>query len=84
MLDRVPKGAVMDADRMTPGRPAATVLHSDGRWYPATILAWCHYRSGWAALIRWPDGSEDWRRHDPKRLRPSVERLGSWDQVPGV
>ena len=56
----------MDADRLTPSRPMATVLQSDGHWHPATILAWCRYRGGWAALLRWPDGSEDWRRHDPR------------------
>ena len=84
MLDPVPKGAVIDAGRLAPSQPAATVLHSDGRWHPATIVAWCRYRGGWAALMRWPDGSEDWRRHDPDRMRPSIEHLGSWDQVPGV
>ena len=54
------------------------VLFTDERWHPATILAWCRYQHGWAALIHWPDGREDWRRHDPRGLRRSVEHLGGW------
>jgi hypothetical protein len=77
MLDQVPRGAVMYADRLPPAWPTITVLHSDGRWHPATILALCRYRSGWAALIRWPDGHEDWRQYDPDRLHRSAEHFGS-------
>ena len=52
------------------------------------ILAWRRHRHGWAALIRWPDGHEDWRRHlgievpcplTPPRAR-WVARLGSLQQ----
>jgi hypothetical protein len=32
-----------------------------------------------AALIRWADGSEEWRRYDPRCLRRSYEQLGGWD-----
>lgn len=83
MLDRVPKGAVMYADRLTPAWPEAAVMHNDGHWHPATILAWCRYRRGWAALIHWPDGTEDWRRYDPDRLCRSVNHLGSWGPAAG-
>ena len=68
MLELVPRGAVLYADRLTPPWPQAAVLYSDGRWYPVTLLAWCRYRAGWAALIRWADGSEDWRKQDPRYL----------------
>jgi hypothetical protein len=78
MLEAVPRGVVMYASRLAPAWPEATVLHSDGRWRPATPLAWCRYQAGWAALIRWPDGREEWRRHDPDCLRRSVEHLGGW------
>jgi hypothetical protein len=59
----------MDAERLGPACASATVLHSDGEWHPATILAWCRHRGEWAVLLRWSDGSQDWRRHDPGCLR---------------
>jgi hypothetical protein len=77
LLKQVPKGTVMHADRLAPSWPAVTVLHSDGHWHPATLLAWCRYRAGWAAFIRWPDGTEDWRKHDPAHLRPPAAHPGS-------
>jgi hypothetical protein len=77
LLDLVPKGTLMHADRLAPSWPAVTVLHSDGSWHPATLLAWCRYRSGWAAFIRWPDGTEDWRKHDPACLRPVAAHPGT-------
>jgi hypothetical protein len=76
LLDLVPKGTVMHADRLAPSWPAVTVLHSDGHWHHATLLAWCRYRSGWAAFIRWRDGTEDWRKHDPAYLRPPAAHPG--------
>ena len=53
------------------------MLYDDGKWRVVTILAWCRYRQGWAVLIRWPDGHEDWRRHDAHYLVRSLEHLGS-------
>jgi len=78
VLSHVPQGELTGTDRLAPGWPQAIVLFTDGRWRPATILAWCRYQHGWAALIRWPDGREDWRTHDPQGLRRSVEDLGGW------
>jgi hypothetical protein len=78
LLIRIPQGQLLHAERLPPDWPQATVLFSDDRWHPATILAWCRYRGGWAVLLRWPDGSEDWRAHDPQRLMRSAEHLGGW------
>jgi hypothetical protein len=78
VLTRVPQGELIGADRLSPQWPQAMVLFSDGRWRPATIVAWCRYRHGWAALLHWPDGHEDWRHHDPQCLLRSVEQLGGW------
>ncbi|MGH3398053.1 MAG: hypothetical protein ACRDPO_25530 [Streptosporangiaceae bacterium] len=54
------------------------MLYDDGIWRVVGIVAWCRHRQGWAALIRWPDGHEDWRRHDARYLVRSFEHLGSW------
>lgn len=78
VLTRVPQGELIGADRLSPQWPQASVLFTDGRWHPATIVAWCRYQQGWAALLHWPDGHEDWRRHDPQCLLRSVEQLGGW------
>jgi hypothetical protein len=71
-LDPIARGAVMYADRLAPAQPEAQVLHTDGRWHPATILARCRHRDGWAVLLHWSDGTEDRHRHDPARLIPAV------------
>ena len=85
VLARVPQGELIDADRFAPRWPQVIVLFTDERWHPATILAWCRYQHGWAALIHWPDGREDWRRHNPRCLRRSVEHLGGWlNEHPGL
>ena len=78
VLRRVPQGELIGTDRLAPAWPQAIVLFTDERWRPVTILAWRRHRHGWAALIRRPDGREDWRRHDPRGLRRSVEHLGGW------
>lgn len=71
MLARVPAGALIDRMRHEPKLRAAEVLHSDTTWRPCTVLAWARRRDAWAALIRWPDGREDWREYDPRHIRPS-------------
>lgn len=38
----------------------------------------------WAALIRSPDGHEDWRRHHPQGLWRAVEHLGGWARELGL
>ena len=78
MLALVPRGILIDAERLSPAWPQAAVLFDDGEWRVVTIVAWCRYRPGWAALIRWPDGHEDWRRYDARHLVRSFEHEGSW------
>jgi hypothetical protein len=67
-LPRVPQGRLIDAPRVSPPWTSALVLFTDQAWRPAVIGAWCRYRAGWAVLIRWPDGSQDWRQYDSRRL----------------
>jgi hypothetical protein len=67
-LPRIPKGELMHAPRISAPWTTAVVLYTDQTWHPAEVMAWCRYRSGWAVLIRWPDGSQDWREHDSLRL----------------
>jgi hypothetical protein len=70
MLSRVPAGELMDSPRRAPVRRTAEVLYSDTSWRPCLIVAWARYRGGWAALIRWPDGREDWRQFNRRHMRP--------------
>src|SRR5215469_3307315 len=70
MLARVPAGDLIDRMRHEPKLRAAEVLHSDTTWRPCTVLAWARHRGGWAVLIRWRDGHEDWREYDPRHIRP--------------
>jgi hypothetical protein len=77
MLSRVPAGELIDSPRRAPVRSAAEVLFSDTSWRPCVIVAWARYRGGWAALIRWPDGREDWRQFSRRNMRPRGSRPGS-------
>ena len=70
MLARVPAGDLIDRMRHEPKLRAAEVLHSDTTWRPCTVLAWARHLGGWAVLIRWQDGHEDWREYDPRHIRP--------------
>jgi hypothetical protein len=70
MLSRVPAGELMDIPRRAPVRRTAEVLYSDTSWRPCLIVAWVQYQGGWAALIRWPDGREDWRQFNRRHMRP--------------
>ena len=70
MLSRVPAGELMDSPRRAPVRRTAEVLYSDTSWRPCLIVAWAQHRGGWAALIRWPDGREDWRQFNRRHMRP--------------
>lgn len=78
LLALVPRGNLIDADRLSPAWPQAAAWYDDDRWRLVTITAWCRHRQGWAVLIRWPDGHEDWRQHDPRYLARSFDHLGSW------
>src|SRR5271157_283857 len=75
MLTRVPAGELMDSPRRAPVRRTAEVLYSDTSWRPCLIVAWARYRGGWAALIRWPDGREDWRQFNRRHMRPQGSGL---------
>jgi hypothetical protein len=66
---RVPQGELIGFDRVTPPWREADVLFTDNRWRSAIVLAWCKYPRGWAALLHWADGTQEWRRHDPRALR---------------
>src|ERR1700759_840113 len=70
MLSRGPAGELMDSPGRAPVRRTAEVLYSDTSWRPCLIVAWAHYQGGWAALIRWPDGREDWRQFNRRHMRP--------------
>src|ERR1039457_393195 len=50
----------------------AEVIHSDMSWRRVSVLAWAVHRNGWAVLIRWPDGREDWRGYDRRDIRPGL------------
>src|SRR5450631_1706260 len=82
MLTRVPAGELMDSPRRAPVRRAAEVLYSDTSWRPCLIVAWARYRGGWAALIRWPDGREDWRQFNRRHMRPQVSALRACPALP--
>ena len=69
MLAKVPSGEMIDRTRHEPGHRQAEVLCSDTSWRKVSVLAWARHRGGWAVLIRWLDGRDDWRQYDPRRLR---------------
>jgi hypothetical protein len=66
---RIPPGALLNAPQHEPGRRDAEVLFSDRAWHPCTVLAWARYRAGWAALVRWQSGAEDWHVFDRRFIR---------------
>jgi hypothetical protein len=70
MLQRVP-AAEIPASRRDPKRRVAEVMHTDMSWRRVSVLSWARHRRGWAVLIRWPDGQEDWRRYDPRHIHPA-------------
>src|ERR1700744_504855 len=74
MLSRVPAGELMDSPRRAPVRRTAEVLYSDTSWRPCQIVAWARHQGGWAALIRWPDGREDWRQFNRRPMRPRAHQ----------
>jgi len=72
MLGRVPAGELIDSARHEPKLRTAEVIHSDMSWRRVSVLAWAVHRNGWAVLIRWPDGREDWRGYDRRYIRPAL------------
>src|ERR1700761_5395951 len=84
MLSRVPAGELMDSPRRAPVRRAAEVLYSDTSWRPCQIVAWARHGGGWAALIRWPDGREDWRQFNRRHMRPRAHPDADAELRPGV
>jgi hypothetical protein len=85
---RIPAGVMMSSTRHEPRHRQAEVLCTDQGWRPAEILAWARCQAGWAALIRWPDGTQDWRQHDrpmPAGGRPASPRtLGTSTRPAGA
>jgi len=73
---RVPPGALLGARRHQPARRDAEILFSDTAWRPCTILAWARYRGGWAALVRWHSGAQDWHVFDGRFIRARNRTLG--------
>jgi hypothetical protein len=71
-LSKVPAGEMISSTRHEPKHRVAEVLHSDTSWRRVTVLAWAARRKGWAVLIRWPDGREDWREYDRRHIRPGL------------
>jgi hypothetical protein len=82
MLGRVPSGELIDSTRHEPKLRTAEVIHSDMSWRRVTVLAWAAHRNGWAVLIRWPDGREDWRGYDRRYIRPALSRPAGALQIP--
>jgi hypothetical protein len=70
MLTPLSMAQVPDGPDIEPGNPDAEVIHSDQTRQRVTVLAWRRIGTGWAAVIRWPNGVEDWRKHDPRNVRP--------------
>jgi hypothetical protein len=66
----IPAGVMVAGTRYVPRHRRVEVLYTDRAWRLAEVLAWARNQDGWAALVRWPDASEDWRAYDEKFIRP--------------
>ena len=66
---RVPPGSLLCAQRHQPTRRDAEILFSDALWRPCTILAWARHDGGWAVLVRWHSGAQDWHVFDRRFIR---------------
>ena len=67
---RIPVGVMMASARHEPRQLRVEVLYTDRAWRLVEVLAWARWRAGWAALVRWPDASEDWRVYNGQHIRP--------------
>ena len=67
---RIPPGVMIDSTRHEPRHRRVEVLYTDRSWRLAEVLAFARSPDGWAALVRWPDASEDWRQYDEQLIRP--------------
>jgi hypothetical protein len=70
VLKSVPPSVLIAGTRRNPRHRRIEVLYTDRAWRLAEVLAWMRCPAGWAALIRWPDASEDWRVYDEQLIRP--------------
>ena len=77
-LERVAQGLLIDCERFQPDWPQAEIRFSDGKWRPATILAWCRYRQAWVAFVRWADGTEEWLIYNARYVQRAFDHLGGW------
>ncbi len=62
------------SQRYRPRHSRAEVLFTDGIWVPCTVLAWAKSQAGWAALVRWRNGAEEWLLYHPDHLQPALLR----------
>jgi len=62
---------MMSSTRHQPRHRRAEVLCTGGAWRRVEIVAWARCQAGWAALIRWPDGHQDWQPYQPTLIRPA-------------
>ena len=67
---RIPADVLMNSALREPRHRRVEVLYTDRAWRLAEVLAWARGPAGWAALVRWPDASEDWRQYDEQVIRP--------------
>jgi hypothetical protein len=72
VAERIPTGIMITSTRYEPQYRRVEVLCTDRAWRPVAILAWARCPNGWAALIRWPDASEDWRLYNEQHIRPLI------------
>jgi hypothetical protein len=72
--ERLAPGVMVSSRRHEPRYRMAEVLFSDRSWRPCTLVAWARCRAGWAALVRWPDGSDGWYVYSARHVRPAAGR----------
>lgn len=68
--ERIASGLMMTSTKHEPRHRRVEVLYTDRAWRLAEVLAWARCQAGCAALIRWPDASEDWRIYSDHHIRP--------------
>jgi hypothetical protein len=66
----IPEG-MLTGRRSEPRQRHAEALYTDQSWRPCTIMAWAAADAGWAALVRFADGTGGWYSHDRRYLRPA-------------
>jgi hypothetical protein len=70
VLEQIPTGIMITSTRYEPRYRRVEARCTDRAWRAVEILAWARCPAEWAALIRWPDASEDWRLYNEQHIRP--------------